>query len=64
MVGQFISSDLIRGKKFEEAAIPFLDGEDRQEFLSFVRHMLTWLPEERKTARELTEQPFLNLDGS
>jgi hypothetical protein len=25
--------------------------------------MLTWVPSERKTARELTEHPFLNFGG-
>jgi serine/threonine protein kinase len=36
--------------------------ERRKEnfFFSFVKEMLAWLPEERKTAQELMEHPFLN----
>ncbi|KAJ5556542.1 hypothetical protein N7494_000457 [Penicillium frequentans] len=46
-----------------EHTIPFLEDKDRAAFLSFVRQMLTWLPEERKTARELMDHPFLSLGG-
>ena len=46
-----------------EHTIPFLEDKDRAAFLSFVRKMLTWLPEERKTARELMDHPFLSLGG-
>ncbi|KAL4770116.1 putative serine/threonine-protein kinase [Aspergillus nidulans var. acristatus] len=47
---------------------PFFDTEDeslhselkdREVSLSFVQQMLTWLQEERKTARELIDHPFL-----
>jgi hypothetical protein len=40
-----------------------LEEKDHETFLSFARQMLTWLPEERKTARELMGQPFLKLGG-
>lgn len=36
-----------------------LKGEDKESFLDFVSHMLQWLPEERKTAKELLEHPWL-----
>ncbi|PYH95617.1 hypothetical protein BO71DRAFT_199638 [Aspergillus ellipticus CBS 707.79] len=35
----------------------------REAFFSFVQEMLTWLPEKRKTARELMDYPFLKLGG-
>jgi hypothetical protein len=35
----------------------------RKLSLSFVRQMLTWLPEKQETARELMEHPFLKLGG-
>ena len=37
-----------------------LVGKDKELFLQFMRSMLRWLPEERKTARELLEDPWLN----
>lgn len=46
-----------------EHTIPFLEENDRAGFLSIVQKMLTWLPEGRKTARELMDHPFLRLDS-
>ncbi|KAJ5485279.1 hypothetical protein N7539_005267 [Penicillium diatomitis] len=40
---------------------PFFNAEEA--FFSFVRHMLTWLPQRRKTARELMDHAFLKLGG-
>ncbi|MCJ1389148.1 hypothetical protein MMC18_002003 [Xylographa bjoerkii] len=37
-----------------------LDGRKKELFLQFIRKMLCWVPEERKTARELLEDPWLN----
>ena len=37
-----------------------LDGRNKQHFLRFMRSMLQWVPEERKTAKELLEDPWLN----
>ncbi|TVY45143.1 Serine/threonine-protein kinase [Lachnellula subtilissima] len=34
-----------------------LTGEDKQEFLRFVRSMLQWSPEDRKTAEQLLDDP-------
>ena len=35
-------------------------GEDKAEFLDFVQNMLQWLPEKRKSAKELLEDSWLN----
>lgn len=35
-----------------------LEGEDRVLFLKFIRSMFKWLPEDRKTARELLDDPW------
>lgn len=52
----------------EDAAIPQvslesleqrLSGSDKEQFLRFLRSMLKWLPEERKTAKQLLEDPWL-----
>ncbi|OOF99269.1 hypothetical protein ASPCADRAFT_394536 [Aspergillus carbonarius ITEM 5010] len=37
-----------------------LSGQNQEAFLRFIRSMLQWLPEERKTARELLDDPWLN----
>jgi serine/threonine protein kinase len=37
-----------------------LIGEEKKDFLLFIRSMLNWLPEERKTAKELLQDPWLN----
>ena len=36
-----------------------LSGEEQQQFLDFIKSMLCWLPEERLSARELLEHPWL-----
>ncbi|RAL15179.1 putative serine/threonine-protein kinase [Aspergillus homomorphus CBS 101889] len=58
--GGFWHKELIPSRSLEDTA-PFLEGKDREAFLSFARQMLTWIPEERKTARELADHPFLKL---
>lgn len=37
-----------------------LTGDNVAAFLRLMRSMLRWLPEERKTARELLDDPWLN----
>ena len=34
-------------------------GEEKALFLNFVRKMLQWLPEDRETAKELRNDPWL-----
>lgn len=41
-----------------------LEGESKEQFLRFVRGMLGWVPEERKTARELLGDPWMVGDVS
>lgn len=36
------------------------DGERKRLFLEFIKSMLQWLPEKRKTASELLRDPWLN----
>jgi serine/threonine-protein kinase SRPK3 len=35
------------------------DVEDKVQFLKFVRSMIEWEPEKRKTAMELLEDPWM-----
>lgn len=37
-----------------------LEGENKALFLNFMRSMLQWRPEDRTTAKELLEDPWLN----
>jgi hypothetical protein len=37
-----------------------LEGRDKEQFLHFIRSMLKWLPEKRKTAKKLLDDPWLN----
>ncbi|CAG8938994.1 unnamed protein product [Penicillium salamii] len=37
-----------------------LDGKNKEMFMSFMRGMIQWRPEDRKTAKELLQDPWLN----
>jgi len=43
-----------------EQSEEFLEGKNKEMFLNFVRGMLQWRPEDRKTARQLLQDPWLN----
>ncbi|KAF7118433.1 hypothetical protein CNMCM5793_007950 [Aspergillus hiratsukae] len=58
--GRFLHDELIPDRNLEDT-VPFLKEKDRENFLVILRMMLAWLPEERKTAGELMEHPFLRL---
>ncbi|KAJ5732598.1 hypothetical protein N7493_004079 [Penicillium malachiteum] len=36
-----------------------LSGSEKEQFISFLKSMLRWLPEERKTAKQLLDDPWL-----
>lgn len=61
-IGKFLYGELIPDRTLSDT-IDFSDEKEnekeKENFLSFVKLMLTWLPEERKTAKELMEHPFL-----
>ncbi|CAG7921785.1 unnamed protein product [Penicillium olsonii] len=38
----------------------YLEGKEKAKFLKFIRSMLQWRPEDRKTALALLEDPWLN----
>jgi len=42
-----------------EAMEENLNGKNKELFLNFIRSMLQWEPEKRKTARELLKHPWL-----
>lgn len=45
-----------------EDTIHCISGEEKAMFMRFVRRMLKWRPEERSTARELLDDPWLYND--
>ncbi|BCS28512.1 putative serine/threonine-protein kinase [Aspergillus puulaauensis] len=60
--GDFLHEDLMPTRALQDT-IPFVDEKDRASFLDFAQGMLTWLPEDRKSAGELMKHPFLKLHG-
>ena len=53
--GEFLYKDLIPGDLDLRGSTPSLQGEEQQLFLEFVGKMLRWVPEDRKTAKELLQ---------
>jgi hypothetical protein len=42
-----------------ENSVTRFEGEKKEKFLTFVRGMLQWRPEDRKTAAQLLKDPWL-----
>ncbi|KAK2767599.1 hypothetical protein FQN54_003757, partial [Arachnomyces sp. PD_36] len=57
--GEFLYKGLIPDRSFKDT-LPSVEEKEREDLLSFMSGMLTWHPDERKTARELAEHPFLS----
>jgi serine/threonine-protein kinase SRPK3 len=59
MTGYFTYPQIIPTKVKLDNCISCMEGEEKALFLTFVRRMLQWLPEDRDTAKELREDPWL-----
>ncbi|KAI1964450.1 hypothetical protein LOZ07_000921 [Ophidiomyces ophidiicola] len=60
--GDFKYPHLVPSEDFNFSTLtPFFEGEDKRLFLNFAKRMLTWMPEERATAKELLDDPWLDL---
>jgi serine/threonine-protein kinase SRPK3 len=57
--GKWIAEPPITGVALENRA-KHIQGDSKAEILDFLKSMLCWLPEERKTARELLKHPWLS----
>jgi hypothetical protein len=58
--GEFLHEELIPSNFCLEDTVPSLqNAEEKKQFLEFIKAMLRWVPEERKTAKELLEDPWL-----
>ncbi|KZF22544.1 CMGC protein kinase [Xylona heveae TC161] len=60
--GHFTHTQIIPKDVRLDDCVTCLTGKEKELFLNFVRKMLRWLPEERKTAKELREDPWLYSD--
>lgn len=52
-------TDLVKGKRLADT-VTELVGDEKDVFLDFASGMLQWLPENRKTARELLQHPIFD----
>ena len=57
--GQFRYPKYIEEDCTFEHSIHRMDGEEKELFIDFAKKMLTWDPEERWTAKQLLEHPYL-----
>lgn len=63
--GVFKYPELVPGEHFTfENLTPIADSQDKELFIKFAKRMLTWVPEERATARQLLDDPWLTVSGS
>ena len=61
-LGEFRFPNLVPSEGFNLSNLtPFVHGEDKRLFLGFVGKMLRWEPEDRATAKELYNDPWLNV---
>lgn len=57
--GTWTADLLIPSKVSLESEEAVLEGENKVAFLNMVRGMLQWRPEDRKSPREILEDPWL-----
>ncbi|KAF4968321.1 hypothetical protein FSARC_4266 [Fusarium sarcochroum] len=58
--GEFKYPELIPDESFTfENKTSMLEDQDRELFISFAKRMLQWVPEQRATAKELLDDPWL-----
>ncbi|KAK2804919.1 hypothetical protein FQN50_006429 [Emmonsiellopsis sp. PD_5] len=56
--GGYVHADLIAARSLEDE-VTAVEGQEKHDFVDFMRKMLEWDPERRKTARDLIAHPFL-----
>ncbi|KAI1154094.1 kinase domain protein [Nemania diffusa] len=57
---KILRTDLVGGKKLADT-VTELTGDEKDVFLDFASGMLQWLPEKRKTAKELLQHPIFDV---
>ena len=58
--GRFLYPKLLTGSKRLQDTIQSLSNEDREGFVNLASKMLRWVPQERMTAKELLDHPWLD----
>ncbi|KAG6031974.1 hypothetical protein E4U40_006681 [Claviceps sp. LM458 group G5] len=58
--GCVIRKELIKERRDLSDTVTEITGDEKERFLDFAVSMLQWLPEHRKTAKELSQHPFLS----
>lgn len=60
--GSFRYPDLIPGEDFNFSnKTTMLNGQEKTLFIQFAKRMLAWVPEERSTAKQLLDDPWLKM---
>lgn len=59
MTGKILRRDIVGGKKLADT-VKELSGDEKDLFLDLASGMLQWLPEKRKTAKELLQHPIFD----
>ncbi|KAF4972963.1 hypothetical protein FZEAL_9463 [Fusarium zealandicum] len=62
--GELKDPDRIPGDLNFENTISCMSGEEKLKFIQFIKRMVRWSPEERNTAGELLDDPWLHEDFS
>jgi phage pi2 protein 07 len=60
LAGQWKADVEIPEDRSLEKSEEYLEGKNKEMFLKFMRKMLQWRPEDRQTAKQLLEDPWLN----
>jgi len=60
MTGQWKADVGIPKDTSLEKSEEYLEGKNKEMFIKFMRKMLQWRPEDRQTAKQLLEDPWLN----
>lgn len=62
-IGEFLHKNLIPQDLKIEDTVHALEGDQKAQFLEFAKKMLQWLPDDRNTAKQLIEDPWLSDDS-
>ena len=62
--GNFRKLNLIKKDFSFEQSITRVRGPEKDVFIDFVKHMICWLPEDRWTAKQLLDHPWLKMESS
>lgn len=58
---EFLHPELLTSQDTLHDAVLSLEGKDRDEFVCLALNMLKWIPQQRKTAKKLLDDPWLRV---